>query len=693
MGEANEKPTNDPFQPGRTLNERYRIEAKLGAGGMGTVFRGTHLFMERPVAIKVLHAHLNDNQDFIQRFLHEARVNCKIAHRNAVTLYDFGVVGPTPYLVFEFVEGLTLREVLLADGRFSTERFLNIITQVGAALAHAHSLGIVHRDLKPDNIMIAHRGGMTNEYACVLDFGIAKALHVTPGEERTVVTKMGMVMGTPQYLSPEQALEKELDGRSDIYSLGIIMYEMLTGEVPFHTPSSPLEILVQHLNALPTPLRTLKPELNIPAPIADVVMKCLKKLPEERFQSVDELLDALSKAWAESERAREKQPFIGKKAPAAKSPKDSSKKSASGLIVAGMVAIAIIGAATMYAAQDQTPAPAGDQSQPAPESPPTSPAAATNDPALEPPPLQPEARTEVAPPSVNEPVTVVEAPAAESERMFGAPVLALSALDAVEQFSADFPELQTVPPEEPRPENNSTARAFGETSTIEPGSAAANAPVDETKLETLTPEPGKIVEQNLIAERVREPAEAPVAPEKVEASLPPAPETPPSAEAEKNAATAELNPDIAALATEDIPIKSISRELTERQFESSMAAAKKVLQKKDYLGAARLYAPLVRARGDNLNARLSYGTCLLKLHAYDAAAREFQRALEIEPQFAPALYMLGAYHAAKNEPEKALELLGKAFKLFPGAKKWLSEDEEFSSLRQSESLRALLNAK
>ena len=140
--------------------------------------------------------------------------------------------------------------------------------------------------------MIGHRSP-NEEYACVLDFGIAKVLHPTEGEERTVVTQMGMVMGTPQYLSPEQALEKPLDARSDVYSLGIIMYEMLTGEVPFKSPSSPLEILVHHLNSIPTPIRTLKPELNVPQGIADAVLKCLAKDPLDRFQSIKELLAAI----------------------------------------------------------------------------------------------------------------------------------------------------------------------------------------------------------------------------------------------------------------------------------------------------------------------------------------------------------------------------------------------------------------
>ncbi|MFN8390943.1 MAG: protein kinase [Bdellovibrionota bacterium] len=276
---------------GQIIDGKYRVLSKLGAGGMGAVYKAEHSLMGRMVALKVLHPHLIENEELMKRFQHEARIASKLKHRNAITTYDFGIYQGAPYLAMEYVEGRTLNDLIAKTGPIPVSRIINIYMQICSALAQAHQLGIVHRDLKPDNIMLVPQQDGT-ETAILLDFGIAKMLSQQSEQSRTVLTQAGMFFGTPKYASPEQALEKTLDKRSDIYTLGVILYEALSGEVPFEAPSV-MEVLMKQLNQEPIPLSKAKPELKLPEALDQLIMKCLKKNPDERFQSVEEFLEEL----------------------------------------------------------------------------------------------------------------------------------------------------------------------------------------------------------------------------------------------------------------------------------------------------------------------------------------------------------------------------------------------------------------
>ncbi len=285
---------NDPLI-GLILADKYKIIERIGAGGMSTVYKAEHLVMDRPVAVKILAKELAFDDLSRKRFLAEAKIASQITHPNAVTLFDAGVQEDIPYLVMEYLSGVTLKEEIKAQGPLGIERIAKIMEQVCGALSDAHNQGIVHRDLKPSNIMI-----MGRDRVKVLDFGIAKLLRPTANipSELTVV---GSLVGTPHYMSPEQGLSKEVTHQSDIYSLGVILYEMLSAELPFDGPSS-VVILIKHANERPKPFHEIKPELAIPQPVEKIVMRCLEKEPKDRYPNVDELLSDLNTAVPRAER-------------------------------------------------------------------------------------------------------------------------------------------------------------------------------------------------------------------------------------------------------------------------------------------------------------------------------------------------------------------------------------------------------
>ncbi len=287
--------SNDPLI-GTAFAGKYQIVSKLGSGGMGGIYKAEHTLMQRAVAIKMLRSHLLDDEVLLRRFRQEARTASQLTHPNAVMLYDFGVEDRVPYLVMEYIEGDTLSKVIAEEKNLDLYRVRSIMHQVCGALAEAHRLGIVHRDLKPDNIMLRRRDDGT-DLAKVLDFGIAKIMDKAEGSD-TNLTQAGILVGTPQYMSPEQCQGRELDTRSDIFSLGIVLYEMLAGETPFKAPSV-LELMVKVLNSPVQPIRKLKPELGIPAAVDKVVMKALEKEREHRYQTVEDLLSDLEKALPE----------------------------------------------------------------------------------------------------------------------------------------------------------------------------------------------------------------------------------------------------------------------------------------------------------------------------------------------------------------------------------------------------------
>lgn len=281
--------TGDPLI-GCTIEGKYRIDAKIGAGGMGSVYRAHRLMIGDDVAVKILHPEHVSQPDATERFRREAQAAARLKHPNAVSIYDFGVTsGGLVYLVMELVEGQSLREIIKRQGPLTPSAAADVISQVCAALDEAHRQHIVHRDLKPDNIVVQP---MINGLRVkVLDFGIAKLRDLTAGN----LTQTGSVMGTPHYMSPEQCLGEEIDSRSDLYSLGIVLYEMLAGVVPFNSPMS-TAVVVQHVNQTPPPLRSMN--VSISPAVETVVMRALAKQPGERPQTAAVFAQELSSAVA-----------------------------------------------------------------------------------------------------------------------------------------------------------------------------------------------------------------------------------------------------------------------------------------------------------------------------------------------------------------------------------------------------------
>src|SRR5881409_3338265 len=260
------------------LKEEYEIIEELGRGGMAIVFKARERQLERDVAIKVLPFSLSFDKEFVERFQREARTSAKLEHPNIIPIYRVGKSGRVIFFVMKFLRGKPLSSVLAARGTLAPAEIRQVLAQVARALAYAHRSGIVHRDIKPDNIMFDDHG-----LAMVTDFGIAKA--ATGGK----LTGTGMSIGTPHYMSPEQARAQPLDGRSDIYSLGVVAYQCLTGSVPFDGEDS-FSIGYKHImEEVPTPpLETYDQRT-----LLEVIRKMMAKVPDDRFQTSDDLVQAL----------------------------------------------------------------------------------------------------------------------------------------------------------------------------------------------------------------------------------------------------------------------------------------------------------------------------------------------------------------------------------------------------------------
>lgn len=263
---------------------RYAVIERVGAGGMAEVYRARDDLLGREVAIKVLHDRYSRDRSFVERFRREAQSAANLNHPNIVALYDYGADGDTYYIVMEFIEGRSLAEIIEEEGPLLPERAAEIAADVAKALERAHSNGLVHRDVKPSNIMIT-----TSGQTKVTDFGIARALG---GDGEQTMTQTGMVIGTAAYLSPEQAQGTPIDARSDVYSLGIVLYEALTGRPPF-SGDTPLAIAYKHVRENPTPPSSVNSD--VPDALDAVTMKALAKNPDNRYSSATAMHDDLQR--------------------------------------------------------------------------------------------------------------------------------------------------------------------------------------------------------------------------------------------------------------------------------------------------------------------------------------------------------------------------------------------------------------
>ena len=267
---------------GRVIGNRYEIIEKIGEGGMATVYKAKCNILKRYVAVKVLRDEFTTDEEFIKRFNTEAQSAASLTHPNIVSIYDVGHEENIYYIVMELVQGKTLKDIINEDGTLPWKWALNVSIQVASALEMAHRNSIVHRDIKPHNIIITEDG-----IAKVTDFGIAKAV------SNSTITAFGTTIGSVHYFSPEHARGGYTDAKSDLYSLGVVMYEMLTGRVPFDA-DTPVSIALKHMQE--KPIEPIKLNPTIPYAVNKIIMKAMEKDPNERYQSATEMLKDLSMA-------------------------------------------------------------------------------------------------------------------------------------------------------------------------------------------------------------------------------------------------------------------------------------------------------------------------------------------------------------------------------------------------------------
>lgn len=288
--------TVDPFL-GEILLGQFRIDEAIGAGGMGTVYRAHQMNLHRDVAVKILHPELTKNPDAVRRFHREAKVATSLEHPNLVRVFLFGELPDNGglYLVMEHLEGRSLQELMRQEGALPLSRALHISAQLCEAIGAAHVKGIVHRDVKPENIIVLPRHG-DPDFVKVLDFGIARLLW----DEQSHMTQSGVIFGTARYISPEGAAGEFTDARSDVYSIGVLIYQLMTGVTPFDG-KSPVSMLMKHVNEPAPDLRTMGHGHSVPTAIADVVMRSLAKNPDARYDTASAFGEALAAAAEASE--------------------------------------------------------------------------------------------------------------------------------------------------------------------------------------------------------------------------------------------------------------------------------------------------------------------------------------------------------------------------------------------------------
>ena len=278
---------------GQVLNGRFLIESKIGEGGFGAVYRGFQKGPNRKVALKLLHPDMNLDENLVERFRREGLVLCNLRDAHTITTYDFDQTEDgTLYIAMELLEGRSLHDVFHREAPLDWRRMFKIVSEMCSSLAEAHAAGVVHRDLKPENIYLENRSG-NPEFVKILDFGIAKVVHGDMvGGSAAQLTATGQTLGTLEYMSPEQLMGKELDGRSDVYALGVLAYEMITGRLPFPDAKGPAGLITAQLRQVPDPPSAVRPDLAIPQGVDQVILKSLEKDKRNRFENVEELRQA-----------------------------------------------------------------------------------------------------------------------------------------------------------------------------------------------------------------------------------------------------------------------------------------------------------------------------------------------------------------------------------------------------------------
>jgi serine/threonine protein kinase len=287
----------DPFIGRDILNGQFQILQKIGSGGMGSVYKAVQPAMNRMVGVKILHPKLTNRKDLASRFRREARAMSHLTHPNTVKVFLYGELEDgSLYIVMEFLDGKNLNQVVRGEGALPMERALAILIQVCGALDEAHRVGIIHRDLKPENIFLTQQGGM-KDFAKVLDFGLAKVTEREMRPGSLILTQEGMVFGTPEFMSPEQAQGKVLTASSDIYSLAVILYEVLTGKLPFEAKTA-MEYIQLHVTAKPIALSERVADKTFPPLLDQIIARALAKNPEERFVTAADFGSAMQAVLA-----------------------------------------------------------------------------------------------------------------------------------------------------------------------------------------------------------------------------------------------------------------------------------------------------------------------------------------------------------------------------------------------------------